>query len=215
MCNIINKQEKELLTTHHPRTPTFYMLPKIHKSLQVPPGTLEECQEFVKMLNDNPWNIRLTSQYSQTDIEFLDLRLSVSGTKIITSLYRKPTATNSLLHFTSFHPYHLKRGILKGQFYRVKRNCSRTEDFVEQSRKLTRRFHERGYPRKVVIKAFFNCKSRNLVYALVCPCPKIYVGQTTQELRRRIQQHFSNITTASKDKAKGTYACGLTLPGRT
>ncbi|XP_077113033.1 uncharacterized protein LOC143768226 [Ranitomeya variabilis] len=166
-------------------------------------GTLEECQDFVNTLNDNPWNIRLTSQYSQGDIEFLDLKLSVMETRIVTTLYRKPTATNSLLHFTSFHPQHLKRGIPKGQFYRVKRNCSRVGDFEEHSRELTTRFRERGYPHKITTKAYFNCKSRNLVYALICPCRKVYVGQTTQELRKRTQQHFSNVRTARADKAKG------------
>ncbi|XP_069605856.1 uncharacterized protein [Ranitomeya imitator] len=166
-------------------------------------GTLDECQEFVKTLNDNPWNIRLTSHYSQVDTEFLDLKLSVRETKINTTLYRKPTATNSLLHFTSFHPQHLKRGIPRGQFFRVKRNCSQQDDFERCSRELTTRFRERGYPQKISTKAYFNCKSRNLVYALICPCRKVYVGQTTQELRKRIQQHFSNISMAKTDKAKG------------
>ncbi|XP_077110824.1 uncharacterized protein LOC143766764 [Ranitomeya variabilis] len=94
-------------------------------------GTLELCKEFVSTLNENPWNIRLTSHYSQAEIDFLDLKLQT------------PT------------------------------------------------------------KTYFNCRSRNLIYALVCPCPKVYVGQTTQELRRRIQQHFSNISTAQRDKSKG------------
>ncbi|XP_073403066.1 olfactory receptor 11L1-like [Dendrobates tinctorius] len=56
---------------------------------------------------------------------------------------------------------------------------------------------------KIKTASYFNCKTRFVIYALVCPCPKVYVGQTTQELRRRMQQHFSNITTAKKDKEKG------------
>ncbi|XP_077112541.1 uncharacterized protein LOC143767905 [Ranitomeya variabilis] len=140
---------------------------------------------------------------SQTEIEFLDLKLNLRDSKITTSLYRKPTATNSLLHFSSFHPQHLKEGIPKGQFYRVKRNCTQQEDFLKHSRDLTSRFRERGYPKKIIPRAYFNCKTKNLVYALICPCLKVYVGQTTQELRKRIQQHFSNITTAKRDKIKG------------
>ncbi|XP_073425270.1 uncharacterized protein [Dendrobates tinctorius] len=62
------------------------------------------------------------------------------------------------------------------------------------------------YPFQIVPKkAYFNCKSRNLVYALVCNCPKIYVGQTTQEFRRRLQQHLSNISTANRDRDKGKH----------
>ncbi|XP_069610646.1 isocitrate dehydrogenase [NAD] subunit gamma, mitochondrial-like [Ranitomeya imitator] len=102
-----------------------------------------------------------------------------------------------------FHPQHLKKGIPKGQFYRIKRNCSTQEDFRVHSQDLTHRFKDRGYPKQMAAGAYFNCKSRNLIYALICPCLKIYVGQTTQELRRRIQQHFSNITTAKKDLERG------------
>ncbi|XP_071989584.1 uncharacterized protein [Engystomops pustulosus] len=35
---IINKKEHRFLTVEDPRTPTFYMLPKIHKSLREPPA---------------------------------------------------------------------------------------------------------------------------------------------------------------------------------
>ncbi|XP_073427192.1 uncharacterized protein [Dendrobates tinctorius] len=127
---------------------------------------------------------------------------------------------------------------------------------MRESRQLSNRFRERGYPRRIVSgafefsrnrpreeflnprmnaqvwwleerrtsrifcltaildvqlprfapiqpKAYFNCRSRNMVYALVCGCKKFYVGQTTQELRRRTQQHLSNIMTARADRGKG------------
>ncbi|XP_069615962.1 uncharacterized protein [Ranitomeya imitator] len=286
--SIINKRERDFMTNHHPRVPTFYLLPKVHKSVQTPPGrpivsgiggllerpctyidfflqplvasldsfvrdstfliqqlqdlsvppdvylvtldveslytcirhdlgiqavaffldqnttgTLEECHQFIMTLNQNPWNIRLTSHLSQREVEFLDLKLYPKDGCVYTTLYRKPTATNSLLQFSSFHPQHLRKGIPKGQFYRIKRNCSTQEDFRMHSQDLTHRFKDRGYPKKVVTKTYFNCKTRNLIYALICPCPKTYVGQTTQVLKKRIQQHFSSITTAKKDLERG------------
>ncbi|XP_069601617.1 uncharacterized protein [Ranitomeya imitator] len=166
-----------------------------------------------------------TSIAHQSDrtIEFLDIRLSLERSSIICTLYRKPTSTNSLLHYSSFHPQHLKNGIPKGQFLRLKRNCSKEAEFVQQSRDLSERFKRRGYPQKSISKAyqyarqqdrkslfkkkiqpreFFTCRSRNLVYAIFCDCPKIYVGQTTQEIRRRMQQHLSNISTAQRDRDK-------------
>ncbi|XP_073426664.1 uncharacterized protein [Dendrobates tinctorius] len=254
----------------------------------------------------------------------------IQDNKINTTLHQKSTATNNFLHYKSFHPAHLRNGIPKGQFLRLRRNCSRLEDFQKESRALTERFLERGYPRNTVSRAYqysrncmredtlrprvrtnpstinlitkfnnqwgdiyrilnnnwdilcsenklknfiserprmiarratnlkdyltnshfrrsktkircgnsnkgsfpcgnctvcplmiatrglsipgipiqvqsrayFNCRSRNLVYALVCGCNKVYVGQTTQELRRRVQQHLSNIATARVDKTK-------------
>ncbi|XP_069606136.1 uncharacterized protein [Ranitomeya imitator] len=170
---------------------------------QISSGTLEDCHKFVETLNENPWNIHLTSQFSQTMVQFLDLKLFLNGSRITTTFYRKPTATNSLLHFSSFHPQHLKNGILKGQFYRLKKNCSTQEEFLKQAKDLTLQFGNRGYTKKITTRSYFNCKSRNLIYALICPCPKVYVGQTTQELKRRIQQNFSTIVTVKKDKEKG------------
>ncbi|CAJ0965642.1 unnamed protein product [Ranitomeya imitator] len=295
-------------------------------------GTEEDYHLFLTDLNNNPFNIRLTSHLSRTSVEFLDLKLTLEGSYIVTTLYRKPTATNSLLHYSSFQPRHLKNGIPTGQFLRLRRNCSVMADFDMEARKLTDRFKHRGYPKAVISTAyqraknsertglfqrqtressrplgivttfnnqwgdiykildrswgillsepklkphiaetpkliarrannlkdllchshfvrpttrlnrgtrtfgtypcggcnvcqytvaqdglslsisplqiktrrsFFNCKSRSLVYALICDCPKIYVGQTTQELRRRVQQHLSNIATAQKDRGKG------------
>ncbi|XP_069618482.1 uncharacterized protein [Ranitomeya imitator] len=263
-CGIIDKREREYLTTSHPVIPTFYLVPKIHKSISSPPGRPivsglgglyeKPCsyldfflQPMVKSLNsyvrdsshlielcqalevpDNAILATLDVEALYTNIEhqqvdFLDLKLSIDQNRITTTLFRKQTASNNLLHFESFHPAHLRKGIPKGQFLRLRRNCSRREDFLTESRHLTNRFRERGYPRRTISgafefskgktreealrprvqsKAYFNCRSRNLVYALICGCDKIYVGQTTQELRRRAQQHLSNIAMARSDKSK-------------
>ncbi|XP_069599281.1 uncharacterized protein [Ranitomeya imitator] len=142
---------------------------------------------------------------------------------IVSSLFRKTTATNSLLHYTSFHPHYLKKGIPKGQFLRLRRNCSTDTDVLQQSKDLLCRFKKRGYPgraisgafqhalqqdrsnlltKKIRPREFFTCRSRNIIYAIFCDCPKIYVGQTTQELRRQTQQHLSNISTARRDRER-------------
>lgn len=40
---------------------------------------------------------------------------------------------------------------------------------------------------------FSTCKTRNVVYAIVCPCQLVYIGKTFQEIRQRISQHRSRI----------------------
>ncbi|XP_072006788.1 uncharacterized protein [Engystomops pustulosus] len=52
----------------------------------------------------------------QTSVEFLDLKISLHNNNLCMDLHRKDTATNSLLHYESFHPQHLKSGIPVGQF---------------------------------------------------------------------------------------------------
>ncbi|XP_056386298.1 uncharacterized protein LOC130282273 [Hyla sarda] len=87
-------------------------------------------------------------------VDFLDLKLIRNGNQITTSLHRKETATNNVLHFGSFHPGHTRRGIPTGQFLRLRCNCSQMEDFKKHARDLTERLRVRGYPRKVISKAF-------------------------------------------------------------
>lgn len=296
-------------------------------------GTVETCEAFITELNQNPWNIKLTHCISNNSVDFLDLKLCLQQNKVTTNLFRKETATDSLLHFNSFHPTHTKTGIPTGQFGRLRRICSKTEDFLEKAGDLTIRFKDRGYPKQVVSKAFqkayhsdrqellqprqrmnerkvrlvtmynnqwrnihgiisthwnvlqldprlkrhitdrptltarraanlkdklvsshfqrpttpigcgnklkgsypcgrcnvcqfvtstvdfenpslgglprvklkhyINCQTRNVIYALTCPCSRVYVGQTTQKLKQRIQQHLSNISLAARDRTKG------------
>lgn len=46
------------------------------------------------------------------------------------------------------------------------------------------------------IREFINCQSTGVVYMAQCTGPQIYVGKTIQQLRRRISNHISTITTA-------------------
>lgn len=50
---------------------------------------------------------------------------------------------------------------------------------------------------------FVHCRMTNVVYGIICPCKKIYVGQTSQELRKQIQRHFSSISLAKRDIQQG------------
>ncbi|XP_069476431.1 uncharacterized protein [Ambystoma mexicanum] len=44
-----------------------------------------------------------------------------------------------------------------------------------------------------MIKENINCKSKFVIYAIICICNKIYVGSTIRELRIRIREHLSSI----------------------
>ncbi|XP_072010737.1 uncharacterized protein [Engystomops pustulosus] len=270
---------------------------------------------------------------STTAVDFLDLKISIENNHLCTDLHRKDTATNSLLHFQSFHPKHLKTGIPVGQFIRLRRNCTLDDNFKSNALDLTSRFRNRQYPKRVISQAYqrarnssrsdlltpkkartppqlgiytmynnqwgdiwkilnknwyilntesrlqpfidkkpklvakrarnlkdqlmkshfvrpskplgrglrlqgsfpcgdcsvcpllrptkeftnpldqkrfflpnyINCKSKNIIYALICPCQKVYVGQTTQELRKRVQQHISSINNAHVHFSQGKH----------
>lgn len=72
------------------------------------------------------------------------------------NLHHKDTATNNLLHFSSFHPFHLKKGLPTGQFLQVRRNCIDFHDFRKNAWDLSTRLHER-----IISKAFQRAKTSN------------------------------------------------------
>lgn len=88
---------------------------------------------------------------SQSAVDFLDLTIEIKDGRLLTTLFWKPTSTYSLLHFQSFHPPHIKKGIPTGQFLRIRRNCTHAKD-------LTKRFQERNYPRPLLSQAYRHAK---------------------------------------------------------
>lgn len=64
---------------------------------------------------------------------------------IHTTLHRKKTATNSILHAQSFHPKSVIRGVPMGEFTRLKRNCSQEKYEKMETNKCVERLKRRGY----------------------------------------------------------------------
>ncbi|KAM4030159.1 uncharacterized protein ACNLHF_021912, partial [Anomaloglossus baeobatrachus] len=131
-------------------------------------GSEGDLAEFMNELNKNELNIKLTYKYGRR-LEFLDLQIEVLDDGFIhTDVYRKPTATNSLLHASSSHLPSLIHGIPIGQFLRAKRICSSEMTFESQSKDISRRFMERGYSRRSIkngYKRAKNCNRNDLLFA--------------------------------------------------
>lgn len=124
-------------------------------------GTEMDLREMHNYLNNTNKNIKLTLEHSENEINFLDLTVYRKDHQLHTTLYRKPTDRNTILHYQSYHPQHLKDNIPYGQFQRLKRICDQDEDFCEQSDRMSKRFHERSYKRSVVSAARTKAASTN------------------------------------------------------
>lgn len=86
------------------------------------------------LLNDNAYNLRFTYSYHQREIPFLNVMVIVDEDgNLNNSLYRKPSAGNSLLRYHSAHPIPLKRLIPFAQYLRIRRVCSTIEEFNKQA----------------------------------------------------------------------------------
>lgn len=156
------------------------------------------------MVHIEQLNISLTSHFSTETIDFLDIRLHIhqSG-RIETELYRKASAANSLLHFESFHEFHIKKAVPGGQFARIRRNCTTDESFRHHAGNLTKRFLSRGYPKKVISSAYEQARSSKRE-TLLKPRPKSkreeirlvtdYNNQWT-DVRRILEKHWAVLGT--------------------
>ncbi|MEE6507412.1 hypothetical protein FKM82_021802 [Ascaphus truei] len=82
---------------------------------------------------------------------------------IQTDVYRKPNSRNAFLMANSNHSRPLKRGILKGQFLRLKRLCSTEESFETQAMDLVHRFLMRGYDQVHIMESLDVVRSLNRV----------------------------------------------------
>ena len=89
--------------------------------------------------------LKYTCEISDTSLAFLDIKVSVEGNGLFTSVHYKPTDSHSYLLYSSSHPSHIKNSIPYSQFLRLRSFCS--EDYKME---MCVFFDERGYPASVV-----------------------------------------------------------------
>ncbi|OCT68769.1 hypothetical protein XELAEV_18040060mg [Xenopus laevis] len=111
-------------------------------------GTLDTLTEFHTFLNNMEEALKFTYTCIGNTINFLDVQLTKVGAKLKTDLFRKET--DSLLHYTSFHPKSLRDSLPLTQYTRLKRIVSNEKDFDKQAMEMTSRFIDRGYHRDVL-----------------------------------------------------------------
>ena len=113
-------------------------------------GTESDLLKFFKEINEVHPTIKLDYEYSRTKIHFLDTTVSVSGNRLGTTLYTKPTDRKAYLHARSYHPKSTKEAIAYSQAARLRRICTDKDDFQELADKLKKDLINRGYQREKV-----------------------------------------------------------------
>lgn len=132
--------------------PSFFMAEWEDKNIY---GKKYEVLLFYKRFIDNLFliwegtllynNIRLDFSWSRDQIYYLDVDVFRKGDSLGTNVYFKPTDHYNYLPLHSgHHPLWLKN-IPKGQITRVRRNCTKDEDFLAHSNILKERFIQKDY----------------------------------------------------------------------
>ena len=113
----------------------------------------EELDHFITSVNSFHPALKYTWEISETSLAFLDIKISISGNVLCTSVHYKPTDSHSYLLYSSSHPSHVKNSIPYSQFLRLRRLCSDDSDFSSKSEEMCQFFEKRGYPVSVVMRA--------------------------------------------------------------
>jgi hypothetical protein len=107
---------------------------------------------FIQHCNSAHPTIKFTAEYSRSEVTFLDTRVKrdTTSNELYVDLYTKPTDTHSYLRYDSAHPSHCKDAGPYSQFLRLRRNCSRMDDFLTHAQELTQHYINRGYPQSLL-----------------------------------------------------------------
>ncbi|XP_069618466.1 uncharacterized protein [Ranitomeya imitator] len=122
------------------------ILKKLHHKgnvggLEVEDGEQQALEALISLLEEDTTNTTLPDGH------------------LSTTVFRKSTATNSLLHATSQHPKSTTNSIPIGQYLRIKRICSEEDQFETQAKTLRDRFRDRGYNRRAIQKGYWRAKN--------------------------------------------------------
>ena len=116
-------------------------------------GSEEELQDFNCWLNSLESKLNFTMEFSRESVVFLDLRLTIKGTRVESSMYSKPSDSHAYLLPTSCHPAHICKNIPQGVLKRVRRNCSEEETRLETYQEYKQYLLQRDYSLELIEEA--------------------------------------------------------------
>ena len=96
------------------------------------------------------FGLELTMQFSRKNVTMLDIEVYKAENQLHTRESRKETASNLYLRNGSAHPSFTFKGIVKSQMYRLRRLCSKNDDFQASLEELRLRCYNSGYSHSMV-----------------------------------------------------------------
>jgi hypothetical protein len=148
----MSQWENEILNTLPGPKPSLW-LRYIDDIFGIWEGSLGDLLNFVDLANKFNANIQITCNSSLTDVQFLDLVIFKSQSKLSTMVYLKPTSSLRLIHPKSLHPRHTKSGVIFSQILRFYKNCTTQKDFFFHLNFLFGSLRDQGYSRSTLREA--------------------------------------------------------------
>lgn len=127
------------------------------------------------VVDDNRWldfqadmnrDTGLTWDFSEkvTELDFMDMHLTIVNDCIVTSLYEKPLNLHLYIPPHSAHPPGLLPGIVYGSLFRIHTLCSDAKDKQQRTQEFYNRLIIRGYQPSTLIPLFQKAIMRSQTY---------------------------------------------------
>ena len=126
----------------------------------------ESLKAFLNHLNSAHPTIKFTADYSNVSANFLDVKVSKKGNRLVSDLFVKSTDTHQYLDPTSCHPAHCISSIPYSQALRLNRICSETSFFDKRCNELESWLMRRGYDEKLVRNKVLAARRQNRDFLL-------------------------------------------------
>ena len=141
--------ENKFFSNYHGPKPNLYKR-FIDDCVGATSSSKEELDHFITAVNSFHPALKYTWEISEISLAFLDIKISINGNSLSTSVHYKPTDSHNYLLHLSSHLQHVKYAIPFSQFLRLRRLCSNDSDFNNKCEEMYQFFKKRGYPDSAV-----------------------------------------------------------------
>ena len=122
--------------------------------------SLEELEEFIDFLNSLHPKIKWTSEVEKDNkISFLDILIIRNGDSNDTTVYRKESASDRYIHFTSAQAWQEKVAAIRTLKHRAITYCSNPMLLEDELSHLLKVFPENGFPNNTIQRILFKEKT--------------------------------------------------------
>lgn len=159
-CLFMAYLEAQFNQTYHGATPDLD-LRYIDDLLKLFSCSKDELHLYIQEFTTSHDSIKFEFKIYETSAPFLDVLIipdQLSDT-IQTTIYTKPTDSHTYVSYYSYHPKSTLNAIPYSQFLRLRRICSRIDEFENQAKIMSTHFINRHYPENLIKEAINKCRS--------------------------------------------------------
>ena len=150
--------------------------------------TWSEFKEFTDSFHGLRWDF---TEPKRSNVNFMDMSLSIEGGKIVSTIYEKPLALNLYIPPSSSHPPGVTTGLVMGQVLRYFQLCSDQKDIDDLLDVFMDRLIARGHQHHDLIPLFDKAVRNAKTYIKKSDDEKLAVKSArAEEASKRVYLHL-------------------------